>query len=41
MYILGTLEYDAYLIIKEQAYKERGDDLESDGLISFDIGHLS
>jgi hypothetical protein len=39
MYALGTSEYNAYLIIDEQACKERGDDLESDGggvLVIFD-----
>jgi hypothetical protein len=38
MYVLGTSEYNAYLIIDEQACKERGDDLDSNGLLSFDIG---
>jgi hypothetical protein len=38
MYILGTLEYNAYLIIDKQACKERGDDLESNDSVSVDIG---
>jgi hypothetical protein len=38
MYVLGTLEYNAYLIIDKQAFKERDDDLDSNGLLSFDIG---
>jgi hypothetical protein len=40
MYMLGTLEYNAYLIIDEQACEERDDDLDSDGSLSFDVGDV-
>jgi hypothetical protein len=37
MYMLGTSEYNAYLIIDEQACEEGDNDLDSDGSLSFDI----
>jgi hypothetical protein len=40
MYMLGTLEYNAYLIIDEQACEEGDDDLDSDGSLSFDVGDV-
>jgi hypothetical protein len=40
MYMLGTSEYNAYLIIDEQACEEGDDDLDSDGSLSFDIGDV-
>jgi hypothetical protein len=38
MYMVGTLEYDAYSFIEGQVSKERGDDLEGDGSASFGVG---
>jgi hypothetical protein len=40
MYVLGTSEYNAYLIIDEQAREEGDDDLDSNGSLSFDIGDV-
>jgi hypothetical protein len=40
MYVVGTLEYDAYSFIEGQMSKERGDDLEGDSSASFNVGGI-